>query len=483
MAKKKFFGFKTPVRRSTKNVSGHKVVGDLTGGEVKIVKSNSFTFDKSYELTFPDVINHTIELFQSPVVVLAIGGYFHASADCEIVLSIECGGEHSSSTYLLEANKWYALGNDLELDNSSPIIGNKVNYTISFRDSDQNKISYTGFNYGMVDYQYFIDNDVYQHYSNSKKRICFPEQFYFSDEKVFRNESEGEPIYKKSCNRCQRFIPINPLNERMQLGFTNHCSSKPPCTHSNFGNYTIKENILSSRELKTLLDSTTYSIDSRFLYSYYGHQLECKACKKFFVNSALNHLRTSTQHREDALRRRAIEILTNQLLHNTWIYHKYRIVHKKEFDKEIWKNFDKKCFKCGKELKSAKHMHLDHTMPLASLYPLDETATCLCGDCNNAKRDQFPVNYYNETELIELAKITGIDLGLLKSTEANIKIVRLLKQNVIWFIETFLQHPDYQKVRDGKKSADAILHSVQKAINNSKKPFDILKEYRKQKGD
>ena len=64
-------------------------------------------------------------------------------------------------------------------------------------------------------------------------------------------------------------------------------------------------------------------------------------------------------------------------------------------------------------------MHLDHTMPLAYLYRLDETATCLCAEHNSQKSDHFPIEYYTEEELKELSKITGLSMEILRSKKAN----------------------------------------------------------------
>ncbi len=72
-----------------------------------------------------------------------------------------------------------------------------------------------------------------------------------------------------------------------------------------------------------------------------------------------------------------------------------------EFDVYIWENFDKKCFKCKKELSTPKEMDLDHTLPLAYLWPLDSTATCLCPSCNSSKSDKFPKDFYTNKELAE----------------------------------------------------------------------------------
>jgi hypothetical protein len=276
-------------------------------------------------------------------------------------------------------------------------------------------------------------------------------------------------------------LPINSNNEREQLAFSNHCAAQAPCKHSTFSRYKILENKTNDEELNVLLDNTTYYLKENNLHTHYGHQLECKACKKFFVNSELNNKRTSSQHREDGLRRRAVEILTNNLLNRKNIYQEYRILNNREFDVDIWNKFDRKCFKCKEDIKDEKVMHLDHTMPLAYLYPLDEHATCLCATCNNSKSDSFPVNFYTNEQLLDLSKITGLPIELLNSTDSNVKIVELLRveKTIVWFFEKFLTHGEYQKIRDGKKASDSIYKSIQKVINNSPKKFNIHFEYLK----
>ena len=78
--------------------------------------------------------------------------------------------------------------------------------------------------------------------------------------------------------------------------------------------------------------------------------------------------------------------------------------------------------------------------------------------------------------LISLSKYTGLSIELLKSRKANQKVIDVLKNKIIWFVEDFLNHPDYTKIRDGKKASDSILNSVNKAISKSDTKFDVLKE-------
>ena len=70
-------------------------------------------------------------------------------------------------------------------------------------------------------------------------------------------------------------------------------------------------------------------------------------------------------------------------------------------------------------LKLAKEFQLDHTMPLAYLWPIDEFATCLCAGCNNSKHDHFPVDFYSTEELTRLVQITGIDQRILLLRDVN----------------------------------------------------------------
>ena len=103
-------------------------------------------------------------------------------------------------------------------------------------------------------------------------------------------------ITLKSCNRCARFLPINISNERNHLSFSNHCvaAKSRPCSHSSFGRLREAEG-------------------ERVLKLEYGYQLECRFCKKFVVNAALNPQRTAAQMKEDTQRRRAFEALLAEL--------------------------------------------------------------------------------------------------------------------------------------------------------------------------
>ena len=485
MAKEKSYGFKTPVRRTTKNISGNKVGGELTGSESEILFTKQLNLSSNYEAEFLIPKSKAIGLFNSNISIAALGGYFFSNKNINIELSITVNEVSTKSIYSLDKDRFESIGHDLEIDLLIDFENAKLK--IEFIINEPTIIDYTHFAYGFIAKEELIlSEDAYKHYSNSKKRICFPEQFYFNENIEIKGSVHGRLIFTKSCNRCQRYLPINPYNQRQQLAFSNHCTTKAPCTHNGFSLYQV----LSKPTDDTIINycfqnefDKGYTFNEGIIRSYFGHQLECKACKKFFVNSALNHLRSSSQHREDSLRRRAFELLSCLLLDLKWVYHEFRERTGLEFDKFIFDKFDKKCFNCENPIANEKEMHLDHTMPLSHLYPLDETATCLCASCNLAKSDIFPVDFYSEEKLIKLSEITAIPIEMLMSRYPNEKALLKLKGKIKWFVEDFLTHPEYIKDRDGKIAANSIMHSVQKAINNSQNKYNILEEYKKFKID
>lgn len=249
----------------------------------------------------------------------------------------------------------------------------------------------------------------------------------------------------KSCNRCGRFLPVNVYNEPNHLSFTNHCNKKA-CIHPTFGRL---------RDIKT----------GEALELTQGFQLECRFCKKFTVNTPHNPQRTASQMKEDAARRRHFELLLTELYEGS-----PSLLHRKRFGgcelaETVWERFEGQCFKCGTPLATQKDMHLDHTRPLALLWPLDESATCLCGTDNSAKRDRPPSAFYGEDELERLSEITGVPLDELRDPSPNVEAIELLAGRLDWFFDEFLQRPELQIEHDGKLTADLVVKALQKAID------------------
>lgn len=264
------------------------------------------------------------------------------------------------------------------------------------------------------------------------------------------------PLILKSCNRCGRFLPINVAVERDQLSFSNHCVAehRRPCKHATFG------------RLRNVEDS------AEVLQLDYGYQLECRFCKKFEVNAAHNPQRSSAQMKEDGARRRAFELLLAELYGGT---PQLRYRHEKgtELADDVWKRFGCACFNCGAKLQSARKMHLDHTRPLALLWPLDGTATALCGSCNSAKRDRAPSDFYTPAKLSDLAQITGIPLEDLASPHPNEEALDLLLRNRDWLFGDFLVRDEMTKERDGKVAGELVIKALQKVLARSEHFSDV----------
>jgi hypothetical protein len=88
--------------------------------------------------------------------------------------------------------------------------------------------------------------------------------------------------------------------------------------------------------------------------------------------------------------------------------------------RQLFRRFGSRCFKCGKALsfRARKSWTADHILPARYLYPLTvENAALLCAGCNNTKHGQWPCEFYTNTELIALSRLTGADLSLLASVK------------------------------------------------------------------
>ncbi|NHZ34462.1 hypothetical protein [Massilia rubra] len=271
--------------------------------------------------------------------------------------------------------------------------------------------------------------------------------------------SDGEPITVKSCNRCGRFLPVNFQNERATLSFSNHCVANRPCKHPLFG---------APRHIKT----------GEAIQLEYGFQLECRYCKKYCVNWMHNRQRTAAQMKEDGARRRFFELLIAELFQESKQL-AYKEKNGRELADYIWNKFEKKCFSCGDDLPRVNDMHLDHTRPLALLWPLDETATALCGPCNSSKSDKFPSDFYEKPALEILSKITGIPLVELETPAPNMVVVNELIANLEWFFSEFLTCEVMTKERDGKVAAELVVKALQKTLDRcpSGAPIDLRAEY------
>lgn len=277
--------------------------------------------------------------------------------------------------------------------------------------------------------------------------------------------SSSTELTTKSCNRCARFLPINLVDERAHLSFSNHCVAphRRPCSHSGFG------------RLQDVNSNDVIQLE-------YGYQLECRFCKKFEVNAAHNPKRTAGQMKEDGARRRSIELLLSDLYGGS-PQMLFRHSHDQELSDYIWDKFDKKCFNCGTLIATAREMHLDHTRPLALLWPLDQSGTCLCGSCNSQKRDRSPSEFYDDEKIKKLAIKTGIPVDQLRTPGPNQEALKLLVEKLDWFFEVFLQKAELRKEREGKITGELLVKALQKVINAAEGTYPNLQtEYENRQG-
>lgn len=499
--------FRTYHRRSVTRHSGYHVAGLRSGGECIILKSTKYvTTQENTVFKFYKKENSFKELFERKMGLLAFGGYIQpsevASISCSLSYSHRDDDVIDETIYINELEKgiWNSIGfhKKFALSNEFDYEINDISVKMDITASVGTILYFISFDFGVVNTSYYQStaddasedekNEVegFWTFFNQKTSLCIPHIYYFDSTLSFETYlvdnseqlEDGIPVILKGCNRCSRYLPINIENELRTVAFALHCKKRAPCNHSTFCRYKIDNyDELSSDIIDYYKKLGVYLFydGQHMIKSYYGHQLECKPCKKYFVNAKLNPMRDTQQHREDSLRRRAIETLVDNLLNKDFIHFEFRKNNKKEFTDYIWKKFDCRCFKCQKKI-TKQEMALDHTMPLAFLYRLDETATCLCSTHNSQKSDHFPVDYYSEEELLRLSKITGIPLDVLYSRKANEKVVRLLKENVVWFFDDFLSQPDYQKIHNNKLEADKIYAAVVRVID---KGIDLIKEYYK----
>jgi urease gamma subunit len=182
--------------------------------------------------------------------------------------------------------------------------------------------------------------------------------------------------------------------------------------------------------------------------------------------------------KEDGARRRAFETLLFDLYRGS---PQLRFRHDRgtELADFIWKRFGEACFNCGTKLVSVYDMHLDHTRPLALLWPLDESATALCGTCNSEKRDRSPRDFYTDKKLHDLSRITGISIAILRSDAPNNEAIAELVKRREWFFDEFLVREEMTKERDGKIVGELVVKALKKVMAKSKvfRDVDLVAEY------
>ena len=364
--KTQYSGRRRPVTRK----SGFSSHPDTTGGEFKVASVAPFVVSSQQSLVLRFVLpSHQIGD------LVGFGVWFSAPPSVEVKLH-GIGKRRYIITSPCQPD-WSKVGSIWQSD------GDIDTVSVAFVSHEDCRIAIWEPTCGTIGHKYL----------NEARPVLLKNMYQFAPEANFI-ELQGKitvnlstygnnpiDLYLKSCNRCARFLPINVSDERKHLSFSNHCVAEHrlPCKHTGFGRLTNVDQDVAPKQLQLV----------------HGYQLECRFCKKFEVNAAHNPQRTAAQMKEDAARRRAFELLLMELYGGSpQLLYRHRFG--RELTDDIWEKFGRKCFNCEIALDAPNKMHLDHTRPLALLWPLDETATCLCKDCNSLKRDRPPVQFYTE---------------------------------------------------------------------------------------
>jgi hypothetical protein len=436
-------------RRTTTRRSGFVSHPESTGGECKFEQADRVFLHGDTQLTFEfNIPEPTKKIYAG------FGGYFRCDTDVQVNINNPNFDKNLLDHY--ELPDWSKFGSMWITDSKQETV------SVSFLSPNDTELDIYEFACGLIWHEYF--DGARQNIMKNMHKIS-PEGNYYVEagEVVIPEidiiEGENEGIVLKSCNRCARYLPINICNERNHLSFSNHCVARAPCTHGGFGRLT---NVDTRKEVQL----------------YHGYQLECRLCKKYAVNAALNPQRTAAQMKEDGQRRRHFELMLTELYQMSPQL-AYRHKTGRELTDDIWNRFNKMCFNCNVKLKTANEMHLDHTRPLALLWPLDETATALCSTCNSQKRDRFPSEFYTEEQLTLLADICGLELDELKNPDPNHAAIIELLENKKWLFNKFLTRQDLMKERDGKITAELVVKALDKVLERSSVDygFSFVKEY------
>lgn len=442
-------------RRPTTRRSGFKAHEDATGGEFRKLAIPTVAIDAGTPL----VVSFALPR-HSEDSLLAFGGWF--ACDVPVDVTIE-GGPTARTLTTYPPPSWNKVGSMWNAGDES-----HDEVRVVFTAKRSGRLALHGLACGIVNHLHLDD----------ARAVLLRNMYQFSPEahfittagKVILKAGGAAPIaddkrcaelFVKSCNRCARFLPVNIPHERNHLSFSNHCVAdhRRPCKHNGFG------------RLRNPDTDESLSLD-------YGFQLECRFCKKFEVNAAHNPKRTAAQMKEDAARRRGFELLIEALSGGTPQL-QYRHETGRELADDVLARSNGCCFNCGKPFPKGRGWHLDHTRPLALLWPLDGTATALCGDCNSEKRDRAPVEFYAPEKLQELAELTGISMDELRDPKPNMAVVGVLLNRLDWFFDEFLATPDMTREHDGKIAGELVVKALQKVLERCPggAPIDLVAEF------
>lgn len=320
------------------------------------------------------------------------GGYILSHSPTTITATLTVEGREHVSSMKVEPN-WQRFGNIV----TGALSAGKATLTLDWN-GDANSIELWGFGVGRPNIPQLQSGQA--DLSLLEQSHLIPETFYLPHQaavdtdidadasKRFRIE-EGSTVTLKKCSYCGRLLPIDPS----RLG------------------------VLSFHKHNAKISK---------------HQNECRACKKWRINDSFNPKRTTDQLHESSVITRERKVF----LREPEILQEIKDRTGAGLKSKVWERFGRQCFRCGESV-ALDDFQLDHTRPLAYLWPIDEYATCLCAECNNEKKEKFPIDFYKPQELNRLSEITGLPLSALRKKELNERELKRILADLPTFARTW----------------------------------------------
>lgn len=334
---------------------------------------------------------------------IAFGGFFFPSTDLNLGVELEIGSVKTFQNFSL-GKRWNRVGIVVDapqaiaslsadsLDDSSDASDSSINdreIMVRLTWTASATISFWGVTAGAVNLpSAALDERPDPAYL--RQSHLSPETFYLPHDEALaldinaeqssKMQTEvGDAVTVKKCSYCGRLLPLDP-NELGSLSFHKHNAKK---TH---------------------------------------HQNECRVCKAWRINKEFNPMRTTDQLHESSVITRERQIF----LRDPEILQQIKDRTGAGLKSQVWERFGRKCFHCGRPLE-IEDVQLDHTRPMAYLWPIDEHATCLCAEHNNQKKDKFPVEFYSDEQLRRLSAICGMPYAKLREKQINeVQLQRML---------------------------------------------------------
>jgi hypothetical protein len=303
---------------------------------------------------------------------LAWGGYFAATSSLQLLWRIRTEDGVLSNGVIALDNRWSKAGGHANRTSTAPTF-------LEFDIPPAAAIDFWGIDAGTpaetigkakIDLGTVLAGNLTPEsfYLPHESALCLD----FADDAAPASVEHGRDIVLKKCSYCGRLLPIDP--ERLgAIAFHKH----------------------NAKLTK--------------------HQNECLSCKKWKINDDLNPTRSTDQLHESSVITRERKLFLREPERLKDFKDRNGNTGLRSY---IWNKFSRKCFVC-KQPVGLNEFQLDHTRPMAYLWPIDEHATCLCATHNNEKKDKFPVDFYTALQLDELSEITGLSVEELKEKRVN----------------------------------------------------------------